>query len=188
MGGGTMASMQMRRRSGTVQCAPWRCCWRIFLLMLLCWCSLSDGVAATRKVPWVGTVTHVTDGDTLWVQARQGGEPRKIRLTGIDAPEICQVYGETARKALASRVLGQVVLVQPQHKDDYGRLLARITVQERDVGHWMVRNGHAWSYRGQRSAGPYAQQEAWARSQALGLWQMRAMSPSIFRRRHGSCH
>ena len=133
-------------------------------------------------------MTHVTDGDTLWVQSRQGGEPRKIRLSGIDAPEICQAHGEAARRALASRVLGQPVLVTPLRKDDYGRLLARISVQDQDVGHWLVLHGHAWSYHGQRDAGPYAQQEAWARSQALGLWQVRAMSPKTFRRRHGSCH
>lgn len=161
--------------------------WLALLILLggFGWMPLA---AASGRAAWVGTVTHVTDGDTLWVQARQGGEPRKIRLSGIDAPEICQVHGEAARQALLSLVSGQAVLVTPLRKDDYGRLLARIAVQGQDVGAWMVLNGHAWSYHYQHSAGPYAQQEAWARSQAVGLWRAPAMQPGIFRRRHGSCH
>ena len=39
---------------------------------------------------WPGVVTHVSDGDTVWVQPLQGGEAYKVRLLGIDAPEICQ--------------------------------------------------------------------------------------------------
>lgn len=182
-----MIGMQGEKLLGVVRPARrrgWRVCW----LLLLGWAGLVQLAAGAGKSPWAGTVTHVTDGDTLWVQARPGSEPRKIRLTGIDAPEICQVHGEASRNALASRVLGQAVVVMPQHQDDYGRLLARITVQGQDVGQWMVLNGHAWSYRSQHSAGPYAQQEAWARSQVAGLWQAPAMQPSIFRRRHGSCH
>lgn len=153
-------------------------------LFLLCWSGL--GLAATSA--WSGRVTHVTDGDTLWVQPLNGGVVRKIRMDGIDAPEICQVYGVAAREALMARVQGQAVRVVGRRKDDYGRLLARIHVQGEDVGGWMVLAGHAWSYRSQRNAGPYAEQEMLAREHGRGLWQGRAMSPKTFRRRHGSCH
>jgi endonuclease YncB( thermonuclease family) len=154
-------------------------------LCLLFWGGLA--LAAPGAI-WSGRVTHVTDGDTLWVQPLQGGEVRRIRMDGIDAPEICQVYGEAARRALTERVQGRQVVVQGRRKDDYGRLLARIYVQDEDVGQWMVLAGHAWSYRHQRSVGPYAAQETQAREQGLGLWQGRAMPPRTFRRRHGSCH
>jgi endonuclease YncB( thermonuclease family) len=155
------------------------------LLILWFWGSLA---LAASGAGWPGRVTHVTDGDTLWVQPLQGGAVRRIRIDGIDAPEICQVYGEVSRRALAERVQGQLVVVQGRRKDDYGRLLARIHLQGEDIGQWMVLAGHAWSYRHQRSAGPYAAQEALAREQRLGLWQGRAMPPRTFRRRHGSCH
>lgn len=183
-----MANMQSEKLFRGVwhvqQCRGWHIC----LLVLLGWGGLAPATVGAGKSPWSATVTHVTDGDTLWVQSRPGSEPRKIRLSGIDAPEICQIYGEASRNALTARVLGQPVLVTPLHKDDYGRLLARIAVQGQDVGDWMVLHGHAWSYHSQHSAGPYAQQEAWARLQAAGLWRTPAMQPSIFRRRHGSCH
>lgn len=159
------------------------------MLLMLCWSVATTAVAARgTHADWMGTVTHVTDGDTLWVRPARGGAPRKIRIDGIDAPEICQAYGVAARAALTAQVQGQSVQVTGRRTDDYGRLLARLTVQGEDIGVWMVLQGHAWSYRSQRDAGPYAQQESWARAQGLGLWQTRAMAPRTFRKRHGSCH
>jgi hypothetical protein len=54
---------------------------------------------------------HVSDGDTVWVQPLQGGEAYKVRLQGIDAPEICQPWGPQARAALHAVLQGQVVEV-----------------------------------------------------------------------------
>jgi endonuclease YncB( thermonuclease family) len=76
-----------------------------------------------------------------------------------------------------------------QRVDQYGRLLARITLQGQDVGAWMVTQGHAWSYRYRRDAGPYAAQESQARAQGRGLFASTdAEQPRDFRKRHGSCH
>ena len=134
-------------------------------------------------------MTHVTDGDTLWVRPQRKGAPRPIRIDGIDAPEICQLYGELARSALATQVLGQQVQVRVRRTDEYGRLLAHVSLQGRDVGGWMVTQGHAWSYRYRRNAGPYATQEAQARKQGKGLFgEPRAERPRDFRKRHGRCH
>jgi endonuclease YncB( thermonuclease family) len=39
---------------------------------------------------WPGIVTHVTDGDTLWIRPTEqalNATPRKIRIDGIDAPD-----------------------------------------------------------------------------------------------------
>lgn len=144
---------------------------------------------AARQQSWQGAVTHVSDGDTLWVQPAHGGIPRKIRIDGIDAPEICQRHGDEARAVLAQHVLGQTVLVSARRQDDYGRWLARVRLQGQDVGRWLVLQGHAWSYRYRHSGGPYATEEAQARSHGLGLWQQaRPMPPRVFRQRHGSCH
>lgn len=158
-----------------------------WLVLLL---GLALPVAAQPpKTSWLGTVTHVSDGDTLWVRPQRGGAPRPVRLDGIDAPELCQSYGETARAALVARVLGQTVQVRVRAFDDYGRALARVHLQGQDVGGWLVRQGHAWSYRFRQQAGPYAQQEAQARGRRLGLFrQPRAELPREFRRRHGPCH
>jgi len=165
--------------------------WRKTMRVLMAVAGLGwvgTGLAAGLPQAWAGRVTHVTDGDTLWVQPVHGGLPRKIRLDGVDAPEICQTYGAAARDRLAQQVTGRSVRVMPRRHDDYGRLLARVSLQGRDVGRWMVRHGHAWSYHYRRQSGPYAALEARARVQQLGLWQLRAEMPRQFRQRHGSCH
>lgn len=133
-------------------------------------------------------VTRVFDGDTLWVKPLKGGKYRKLRLDGLDAPEICQIGGLAARDALAARVLRQVVTVNERQRDHYGRALVRLTHQGEDVGAWLVGRGHAWSYRWRYSEGVYAGQEGQARSQHKGVFSdPEAEVPRDFRRRHGPC-
>ncbi len=144
--------------------------------------------AAAQAETFRGTVTHVTDGDTLWVRPHRGGKPIELRLRGLDAPEGCQAFGTQAKTALARRVLGQPVVVRTAGLDDYQRVLAQVRHRGEDVGGWLVREGHAWSdsYRGR--PGPYASFEAQARQARRGLWsQPRAQLPRNFRRSHGRC-
>ncbi len=141
---------------------------------------------------WKGTVTYVTDGDTLWVRpenASTNSEPRKIRIDGIDAPESCQLYGAQSTAALKKLVTSKFVTVQSKRYDDYGRDVATITIANMDVGSWMVRNGHAWSYHHRHSAGSYRIEEEAATQSRLGLFaDSAAIEPRFFRREHGSCH
>lgn len=154
--------------------------------------SLAHSTTVKPEKQWLGTVTHVTDGDTLWVQAKDpaihGSTPRKIRIEGIDAPESCQLYGRQSTVALKRLVVQQSVTVTTSRLDDYGRGVAKITVHNMDVGAWMVSHGHAWSYHYRHSAGPYAVQEAAAQSARRGLFASPSPTqPSAFRRAHGSC-
>ena len=65
-----------------------------------------------------GVVTRVPDGDTLWVQPDDAARrPLKLRLRGIDAPELCQRWGVQARDALAARVLRRHVSVEVRTRD-----------------------------------------------------------------------
>lgn len=153
---------------------------------------LSLAAVATEQASkgrWTGTVTHVSDGDTLWVRPQRGGAPRAVRIDGIDAPELCQAHGEASRAALVGRVLGQAVQVRVRRHDDYARALARVSLRGQDVGAWLVSQGHAWSYRYRSQTGPYAQQEGEARARRLGLFRQGGIElPREFRRRHGPCH
>lgn len=156
-------------------------------VLLAAVCGLQAAPAA--KGTWRGIVTHVTDGDSLWVRPVQGGTPLEIRLVDLDAPEGCQVFGPEAHRALRQRVLHQPVRVRPRGSDDYRRQLARIDHRGDDVNAWMVRRGYAWSstFRGRR--GPYARQEAQARAARAGLWgRPGPLEPRSFRKRFGPCH
>jgi micrococcal nuclease len=154
----------------------------VLMASLLAW-----SVAAPAGT-FEGTVTHVTDGDSLWVRPAGGGEARAIRLQGIDAPEICQPFGAQARQALVARALHRQVTVTTRARDRYERLVARVSLGPQDLGGWMVAQGYAWSNGYHGSGGPYARQQAHAMRAQLGLWSGgRAMPPRQFRQRHGSC-
>ena len=141
-----------------------------------------------RAESFDGIVSHVSDGDTLWVRPAGGGAPRPIRLEGVDAPEICQAYGRKSRAALTARALHQRVHVDSRARDGYQRRLAHVSLDGHDLGLWLVSSGHAWSYRFHADRGPYAAEEARARSARLGLWHARSpLAPRDFRQRHGSC-
>ena len=120
--------------------------------------------------------------------ADQGSRRVKLRLEGIDAPESCQPWGPQATAALRERVLGRRVQVPEQGHDRYGRALGDLMLGEEDVGAWMVRQGHAWSYRTHGESGRYDREEDLARQAGRGLFsQTDPMRPYVFRRVHGAC-
>ena len=158
---------------------------RVLRLLLLCACALA---ASAHAETFRGMVSHVTDGDTLWVRPASGGAPIEIRLHGIDAPEGCQAFGPQAKRALMARVLRQPVVVRTRGQDDFHRTVAQVRHRGQDLGSWLVREGHAWSNGFGRKPGPYAREEDAARKARRGLWVApRPLEPRNFRRSHGRC-
>ena len=134
-------------------------------------------------------VTRVVDGDTVWVKTSASQPPLKVRIQGIDAPEVCQTGGMQAKAALKSRVLGQSVAVSSGAHDDYGRTVGTLYWQGQDVGRWMVASGHAWVYSFRNKKGPYADEFAQAQSARHGVFSdAAAEEPRLFRKRQGSCY
>jgi len=88
-----------------------------------CCCLLLLSISAFGAV-LLGVVVRVTDGDTIVIQS--GEEQCKIRLSGIDAPEIRQAIGREARPALAGQVKGKAVVTVWEKKDRYGLLLGTV--------------------------------------------------------------
>ncbi|MFT3777368.1 MAG: thermonuclease family protein [Ottowia sp.] len=147
--------------------------------------------SARADAPWAGRVSHVVDGDSLWVRAEDGRQRVRVRLDGVDAPEICQSGGEQARQALQALVLGQAVRVRVRAYDRYHRAIAEVARASDglDVGARMVEEGWAWSEGFRGRAGKYQREADLARRQGLGLFQDAAPpeTPAGFRRRHGVC-
>lgn len=143
-------------------------------------------LAAAAPEARMGIVSRVVDGDTVWIGS--SGTLLKVRISGIDAPEICQPHGAQAREALRRKVLGQMVTITYQRVDDYGRLLARVDMGDEDIGRWMVSHGHAWSYGYRNYRGPYAREQQVSSNSRLGVFALDAPEiPRDFRKRHGSC-
>lgn len=107
--------------------------------------------AALAACPAQGTrVTCVHDGDTLWL----AGE--KVRLAGIDAPELAgRCPAETAlairarNRLIALLSTGEPSLVR-HGSDRYGRTLADVGVDGRDAGEALVAEGLARRWTGRR--------------------------------------
>lgn len=131
----------------------------------------------------------MTDGDSLWWKPDAGGRALRVRLKGIDAPEICQKHGTASREALVALVQGRPVQLEPLGKDDHGRVLGRLrTPDVPDVAARLVEQGQAWSYRFQGDSGPYKALEDQAVSARRGLHKdPDALLPRAFRSRHGPC-
>jgi len=146
----------------------------VFLAFLVC---STPSCATPRAVE--GEVTRVADGDTLTLVTREGTK-LKVRLYGIDAPEIRhkelpgQPYGKEARAALAELALGRRVTVEIVDIDTHKRMVGIVRRSGEDINLAMVRSGYAWAYRRYLSA-PYASEyiaaEKEARSKRLGLWK-----------------
>jgi endonuclease YncB( thermonuclease family) len=163
--------------------------WLAALLFVLAPALQAAPSAEPQTGGFSGTVSHVTDGDTLWVRPASGGEAIEIRLLDLDAPEGCQSYGAEAKQALRERVLHQHVRVRTKGRDDYARQLARVEYRGEDVGAWMVRHGYAWSMTFHGKPGPYARIEEQARRERQGLWSLPdVLDPRSFRKRFGRCH
>ena len=137
-----------------------------------------------------GRIRFVIDGDTVVFQTDAPGDAEiRLRLLGIDAPEICQAGGAEAREALVQLTTGRRAMALGAVRDGYHRRLVTLLVDGEDVGKRMVRDGHAWSpsYRGR--PGRYAAQEREARAARRGLFAATdPLPPRRFRQLHGSCH
>ncbi|MDE7469033.1 MAG: thermonuclease family protein [Desulfovibrionaceae bacterium] len=95
----------------------------------------------------VAKCINVYDGDSLTVIFK--GEKIKIRLVGIDAPELQQEFGYDARQILAIWALDKEVRITVSGIDKYGRVLAVVQglgVGERwvDVAVMLTASGLAW--------------------------------------------
>ena len=134
-----------------------------------------------------GVVSKVTDGDSLWLTPA-GKPPIEVRLRDIDAPESCQPWGKEARTALAELALNKVATLQTSGRDNYGRTLGVLMIDDLNVGKFLVENGHAWSTRSRWDQGPLVKQEKMARALSRGLHGTPgAVQPAAFRRAHGKC-
>lgn len=127
--------------------------WKLAAIVALWGCS----GATTHDVAHV-TVDRIVDGDTIDV--RIGGRHERVRLIGIDTPELAheafgdrpandaECFAEEAHAALASLLpVGTPLRLERDvvGRDDYGRLLAYVHRASDDlfVNLELVRTGHA---------------------------------------------
>lgn len=116
--------------------------------------SLATGLAGVLAIAWAWVVMSpvvVIDGDTV------DRGPLRYRLADMDAPEIrrarCPAEREAGRAAkarLAAIVAGaqRVELLPVKARDPWGRVIARLEVDGRDVAVTAIAEGWGVAYHG----------------------------------------
>ena len=137
----------------------------------------------------IGKVVKVSDGDTITV-LDSNNQKHKIRLSGIDAPESQQVYGDISTQSLSKLVYDKEVLVTWDKKDKYYRILGKVIVDGNDANYEQLTKGLAWYYKqyekdlSDEDKKRYSEAEEWARNYTEGLWaDSNSIPPWEFRRK-----
>ena len=127
----------------------------------------------------------IIDGDTIHI----GND--KIRLHGIDAPEISQdcsynnedwECGKLSKNFLLNLINLDTVNCQVKTIDRYKRYIAICFVNDLNINKIMVKNGWAIAYR--YYSKDYVDEEFIAKKNKLGIWKGEFIEPYLFRRKN----
>jgi endonuclease YncB( thermonuclease family) len=137
--------------------------------------AVSIGVGAAL---WVveGRVVGVSDGDTITLLDRAKVQHR-IRLSGIDAPEKGQAFGDRSKESLSRLVFDRPAGAHCHKKDRYGREVCKVMRGATDVNLEQLRAAMVRWYREyakEQSAedrASYAAEEEVAKATRSGLWR-----------------
>jgi endonuclease YncB( thermonuclease family) len=127
----------------------------------------------TPGVPsrFIARIFGVHDGDSLRINT-EGGRSMRVRLYGVDCPEIGQPYGIKARALTRQLAYGRFLILEPKGKDRYGRIIAKVYLLTRKMlSQEIVKAGACWWY--QKYAPDdevLAELEGEARAAKRGLW------------------
>jgi len=130
---------------------------------------LSISLVVLQLAVFKARVIGVHDGDSITVLTSDN-QQIKVRLEGIDCPELKQDFGQRAKQATSALCFGKDVRVQQTGKDRYGRTLAYVYVGDVCINKELLKQGMAWHFKKYNSDPEYAKLENKARSQKVGLW------------------
>ena len=140
-------------------------------------------------------VPKIIDGDTVHIKSK------KIRLEGIDAPEMRQQCQKTylqisaiigfnfkknyscgiiSKKRLTDKINKSQINCIASERDRYKRYLSTCYKDKINLNKWMVRNGLAVAYK--RYSKDYLRDEAYAKENKLGIWKGSFERPEKWRK------
>lgn len=126
----------------------------------------------------------IVDGDTLIINRT------KIRLVGVDAPEIsqkCKVNkhvencGEIVKLRLTQATNSKDIICYSYGRDLYGRVLGECYVEDININKWLLREGLAVYYYN-KDFKSYKALETLAKQEQIGLWAYEFQTPKEYRK------
>ncbi len=126
--------------------------------------QVPNSIAESQKVKWV------IDGDTFVLN-----DNKKVRLIGVDAPEVGECFYGEAKEFLMDLTLNKDVILEKDvsEVDSYDRLLRYVHVNDIFVNDYMVREGYvtAWEFPPDvKYANQFLKSQEYAQENGLGLW------------------
>ncbi len=160
-------------------------------LILIFFFLLNQSLNATE----IYGVPKIIDGDTVHINSK------KIRLKGIDAPEMKQQCkktflkihllinlefkknyscGVSSKTKLVKKIKNSKINCISTTRDRYKRYLATCYKNKINLNKWMVRNGYAVAYK--RYSEDYVRDENYAKENKLGMWKGSFTRPEKWRK------
>ncbi len=124
---------------------------------------------------------EVHDGDTL---SFVDSEIRnRVRLYGIDSPEIDQPFGKESTNYLIKLLDNKPITIVVSGKDRYGRIIGVIYIDTICINEKMVLDGYAWNYPDAKPVSNIIKfHEQIARNNKRGIWSTKdPVAPWVWR-------
>ena len=162
----------------------------IKLLVVCCLVLLLGCTANSNRVNLSsGEVTRVVSGQTLEVMLTGASDVTKVRIMGIDAPDLRQSpWGEAAKQRLAELIMRspiQLEIETPQ-RDRFNRLHAHVWHEQTLIGQQLIKEGYVLA--NTRYPHSYSKllidAQEFARLMGYGIWnpqQAMRYTPNQFR-------
>ena len=153
----------------------------IYKFLITFFLILYSSASFSEKI--INGKAKIIDGDTIHIGNN------KIRLYGIDAPEINQTCtiekiiwecGFESSQALESMILEKEVQCEIVDIDRYKRFVAKCFVKNINLNQYMVQNGWAVAYR--YYSDDFINDEEIAEKNKAGIWQGKFQDPYLFRK------
>ena len=150
----------------------------IFFVIFYCPITLAESIKGRATI---------IDGDTIRIGKN------KIRLYGIDAPEINQTCtinkiiwecGIDSSQALESIISEKEVQCEIVDIDQYKRFVAKCFIKNIYLNQYMVQNGWAVAYR--YYSDDFINDEEIAEKNKAGIWQGKFQNPYLFRKQQNN--
>ena len=165
---------------------------KLFLVISICltFFFLAYNDVKSQEIEIIEGKSVVIDGDTIKI----GSE--KIRFSGIDAPEsyykgkeqtclkqnVKISCGKLSKEFLIQKINNQKVTCEIESKPDrYKRKLGECFINNKSLSRLLVKKGYAFDYP-RYSKKKYAKDQEYARTNKLGLWDMKFEFPWDFRK------
>jgi micrococcal nuclease len=140
-----------------------------------------------------GDDIEVIDGDTIKVKnlnhpKTNTSKPLRIRLFGIDAPELSQPHGIESKEWLIKELKSQDITIQMlEDLDYYGRVVAKIFTDTSYINVSSVIDGKSWVFSkyipNEEERTNYEDYQQQAKENKIGLWaDENPVEPWVFRK------